>query len=95
METLELDALGVARDAIDWQLVEAQLEDAGSDEWGFKYGILVPRAFPGFAVKKKECVAVFSVSLNFSDRDCTRFQFEVFGNEKRSLANVFSTLRMR
>ena len=56
-----------------------------------------PRAscIPRLCCEKKECVAVFSVSLNFSDRDCTRFQFEVFGNEKRSLANVFSTLRMR
>ena len=59
LETSELDALGVARDAIDWQLVEAQLEDAGSDEWGFKYGILVPRAFPRFAVKKGVCGSFF------------------------------------
>jgi hypothetical protein len=54
-----------------------------------------PLACPRFAVEKGVCVAVCSERVNFSDRDCTRFQFEVFGNEKRSLANVFSTLRMR
>ena len=54
-----------------------------------------PLACPRFAVEKGVCVAVCSERVNFSDRDCTHFQFEVFGNEKRSLANVFSTLRMR
>ena len=42
LETSELDALGVERATIDWCEVEAQLTaGTGSDEWGFKNGILV------------------------------------------------------
>ena len=42
LETSELDALGVERVTIDWCEVEAQLTaGTGSDEWGFKNGILV------------------------------------------------------
>jgi ribonuclease HI len=42
LETSELDALGVERTTINWYEVEAQLmEGTGSDEWGFKNGILV------------------------------------------------------
>ena len=41
LETAELDALGVTRLAIKWPELLAQLEKSGSDEWGFKNGILV------------------------------------------------------
>ena len=41
LETSELDALGVERTAVNWQEVETQLAaETGSDEWGFKNGIL-------------------------------------------------------
>ena len=41
LETEDLDALGVTRVAIDWRTVTTLLESTGSDEWGFKNGILV------------------------------------------------------
>ena len=42
LETSELDALGIERVTIDWCEVEARLTaGTGSDEWGFKNGILV------------------------------------------------------
>ena len=41
LETADLDALGVFRVAIEWPAVETLLAETGSDEWGFKNGILV------------------------------------------------------